>query len=217
MNWLSENYPLVFSLSVEHLRQCLVPILLGVIISVPIGWVAFRYARTRSALLALTGILYVIPSLALFALLPPLLGISFLSETNLSIALTIYAVATMTQFAADAFGSVSPQTRSAATAVGYSGWGRFWKVELPLAGPVILAGLRVTAMSTVSLGTVGVLIGVSNLGYLFTNGYQRQITAEILSGVLAVALIAVVLDRVLLLAGRALMPWQVVQRKAARA
>ena len=208
MNWLGENLPLVLSLSVDHLRQCLAPILLGLVLSVPLGWVAFRYARTRGVLLAATGILYVIPSLALFALLPPLLGISFLSETNLTIALTIYAIATMTQFVSDAFGSVAPETRSAAAAMGYSAWGRFWKVELPLAGPVILAGLRVTAMSTVSLATVGVLIGVNNLGYLFTNGYQRQITAEILSGVLAVALIAIVLDRVLLLAGRALMPWQ---------
>jgi osmoprotectant transport system permease protein len=80
-------------------------------------------------------------------------------------------------------------------------------VEFPLAGPVILAGLRVTVVSTISLATVGILIGVENLGYLFTNGLQRRIIPEVLAGVVAVVVIALILDYLLVLAGRALMPW----------
>ena len=98
-------------------------------------------------------------------------------------------------------------TRQASTAVGYGAFRRFFAVELPLAGPVILSGLRVAAVSTISLATVGILVGVTNLGYLFTNGYQREIIAEIFAGVVAVMIIALVVDGLLVLAGRALMPW----------
>ncbi|MGA7147038.1 MAG: ABC transporter permease subunit, partial [Microbacterium sp.] len=95
----------------------------------------------------------------------------------------------------------------AAVAVGFGSWRRFWSVDFPLAGPVLLAGLRVTASSTISLATVGILIGVQNLGYLFTNGSQRRIIAEVLAGVVAVVLIAVLIDLLLVLLGRVLMPW----------
>ena len=96
---------------------------------------------------------------------------------------------------------------SAAVAVGFGAWRRFWTVDFPLSAPVVLAGLRVTAMSTISLATVGALIGVQNLGYLFTNGSQRRIVAEVFAGVVAVVLIAVIVDALLMLTGRALMPW----------
>ncbi|ANC30752.1 ABC transporter permease [Isoptericola dokdonensis] len=207
MTWVLDNLDLIGRLTVDHLRQCVLPIVLGLVLSVPAGWLAYRFRLTRGLLLTLVGLLYTIPSLALFALLPPVLGISFLSELNLVIALTIYAVAIMTRFVADALTSVDPVVRQAADAVGYGAWRRFWQVDLPLAGPVVLAGLRVTAVSTISLATVGILIGIDNLGYLFTNGYQRQIVAEILAGVVAVVLIALVVDRLLAVAGRALMPW----------
>jgi len=207
MIWVVDNLDLIGRLTVEHLRQSALPILLGLLLSIPLGWLAFRFRLTRGLMLTVVGLLYTIPSLALFALLPPLLGISFLSEINLVIALTIYAVAIMTRFVADALASVEPHVRQAADAVGYGAWRRFWQVDLPLAGPVVLAGLRVTAVSTISLCTVGILIGIDNLGYLFTNGYQRQIVAEILAGVVAVVVIALVIDRLLVVLGRALMPW----------
>lgn len=207
MTWVLDNLDLIGRLTVEHLSQCVVPIVLGFLVSIPLGWLAFRFRLTRGLVLTLVGLLYTIPSLALFALLPPLLGISFLSELNLVVALTIYAVAIMTRFVADALDSVDPTVRQAALAVGYGPWRRFWQVDLPLAGPVVLAGLRVTAVSTISLATVGILIGIDNLGYLFTNGYQRQIVAEILSGVVAVVVIALLVDLLLVLAGRAVMPW----------
>ncbi|HWV77017.1 MAG TPA: ABC transporter permease subunit [Isoptericola sp.] len=207
MTWVADNLDLIGRLTVEHLRQSALPILLGLLVSIPAGWLAFRFRLTRGLVLTLVGLLYTIPSLALFALLPPLLGISFLSEVNLIIALTIYAIAIMTRFVADALASVEPTVRQAAVAVGYGPWRRFWQVDLPLAGPVVLAGLRVTAVSTISLATVGILIGIDNLGYLFTNGYQRQIVAEILAGVVAVVVVALLVDWLLVLLGRVLLPW----------
>jgi len=103
--------------------------------------------------------------------------------------------------------SVDPAIRQSATAVGYGSWRRFWAVEFPLAGPVILAGLRVAAVSTIALVSVGILIGVDSLGYLFTNGYQRRIVPEILVGVIMVVVIALIVDGLLVLLGRVLMPW----------
>jgi osmoprotectant transport system permease protein len=116
----------------------------------------------------------------------------------------------------DGLGSVDPAVRLSATAMGYSSRRRFWAVDLPLAGPVILAGLRVTAVSTIALATVGALIGVTNLGYLFTNGSQRRIIPEVLAGIIAVVVIALVIDGLLIAAGRALMPWSRAQRRRAR-
>jgi osmoprotectant transport system permease protein len=207
MTWVLDNLDLIARLSVEHLRQSALPILLGFLISIPLGWLAYRYRLTRGLLLTIAGLLYTIPSLALFAVLPTILGISFLSETNLVVALTIYAVAIMARSTADALASVDPDVRQAATAVGYGAWRRFWTVELPLAGPVVLAGLRVTAVSTIALATVGILIGVDNLGYLFTNGLQRRIVPEVLAGIVAVTGIALIVDGLLVLLGRVLMPW----------
>lgn len=207
MNWVLGNLDLIGSLTLEHIRLSSAPILLGLAIALPLGWLAFRFSFTRALVLSIAGLLYTIPSLALFVLLPPVLGISFLSELNVTIALTIYAVAIMARSVADALGSVDEDVRQSATAVGYSSWRRFWVVELPLAGPVILAGLRVTAVSTVSLVTVGILIGVQSLGYLFTNGLQRRIVEEVAAGVVMTVVVALAFDIVLLLLGRIVMPW----------
>lgn len=207
MNWVFNNLDLIGQLSLQHLQQSVPPIVLGFLFAIPLGWVAHRYRLTRGIVLTVTGLLYTIPSLALFAILPVALGISYLSVANLVIALTIYAVAIMARSISDALGSVDPAVRQAATAVGYGPWRRFWSVEFPLAGPVILAGLRVASVSTIALATVGILIGVENLGYLFTNGLQRRIIPEVLAGVVTVMVIALVIDALLVLAGRLLMPW----------
>jgi osmoprotectant transport system permease protein len=207
VNWLWNNLDLVFELTLEHIRLSIPPIVLGFLVSIPLGWLAYRFRLTRGLLLTLAGLLYTIPSLALFVILPPLLGISFLSELNVTVALTIYAVAIMARSMADALGSVGPDIRQSATAVGFTSWRRFWRVEFPLAGPVILAGLRVAAVSTVSLVTVGILVGVESLGYLFTNGFERKILLEVLSGVVMTVLVALVFDALLVLLGRVLMPW----------
>ena len=207
MNWVLDNLDLIGELTVEHVRLSITPIVLGLVISIPLGWFAFRFSLTKGLVLTFAGLLYTIPSLALFMILPPVLGISSISELNVTIALTLYAVAIMARSVADALGSVDENVRQSATAVGYSGWRRFWAVELPLAGPVILAGLRVTAVSTVSLVTVGILVGVQSLGYLFTNGFQRRILEEIAAGVVVTVLIALLFDVLLILLGRLVMPW----------
>ena len=207
MTWVLENLGLIGQLTLEHLRQSVIPIVISLVVAIPLGWVAWRYRLVRGTIVTLTGLLYTIPSLALLILLPAVFGYSPLSETNLIVALTIYGVALMVRSVADGLDAVSPDARLAATAVGYSPFRRFWAVDLPLAGPVIVAGLRVTAVSTISLATVGILVGVVNLGYLFTNGLQRRIVEEILSGVVAVVVLAVAIDLLLVLLGRLLMPW----------
>ena len=216
MNWILENLDLIGTLAMEHLRQSLWAIAAGFLVSLPLGWAAWRYKALRGLVVTGTGLLYTIPSLALLMILPVVTGMSAISEANLIVALTIYALAIMVRCVVDGLDSVDPQTRSAATAMGYGPGRRFAAVELPLAGPVILAGLRVTAVSTISLATVGILVGVTNLGYLFTNGLQRRIIPEVLAGVLAVALIALLIDLLLVLAGRWLMPWTAAQPRRAR-
>lgn len=206
MTWVLDNLDLIGQLTLAHLRQSVIPIVLGFVIAIPVGWLAWRHTRLRGPVLTTIGLLYTIPSLGLFALLAAL-GVPYLSETNLIVALTVYGVAIMTRSVTDGLDSVDAAARSAAIAVGYGAWRRFWTVDLPLSGPVLLAGLRVTATSTISLATVGILIGVQNLGYLFTNGFQRRIVPEILAGVVAVVVIALTIDLLLVLAGRLLMPW----------
>jgi osmoprotectant transport system permease protein len=206
VTWILDNLDLIWNLTLVHLRQSLIPIVLSFVIALPLGWAAWRFTPLRGATLTTVGLLYTVPSFGLFALLAGL-GVPFLTELNLVIALTIYGVAIMTRSVTDGLDSIDPAVRASAVAVGYGPWRRFWAVDFPLSGPVLLAGIRVTATSTISLATVGILIGVQNLGYLFTNGYQRRIVEEVLSGVVAVVVIALVIDFLLVLLGRVLMPW----------
>lgn len=216
MDWVLDNGDLILSLTLDHLRLSVIPIVIGVLIAIPLGWLAHRFAWSQSLLLGAVGVLYTIPSLALFMLIPPLVGISVLSEANVIIALSVYAVAIMVRTASDAFASIEPAALRAATAVGYAEWGRFFSVELPLAGPVLLAGVRVVAVSTVSMVTVGVLVGVQSLGYFFTDGFQRRIVAEVATGVVMTVVIAVLLDTLLVVLGRIVMPWNRVGTEAQR-
>ncbi len=216
MDWVLDNGDLILSLTLDHLRLSIIPIVIGVLIAIPLGWLAHRFAWSQSLLLGAVGVLYTIPSLALFMLIPPLVGISVLSEANVIIALSVYAVAIMVRTASDAFASIEPAALRAATAVGYAEWGRFFSVELPLAGPVLLAGVRVVAVSTVSMVTVGVLVGVQSLGYFFTDGFQRRIIAEVATGVVMTVVIALLLDTLLVVLGRIVMPWNRVGTEAQR-
>ena len=208
MTWVLNNLGLIGELTVAHLRQSLIALLVGFVLSVPLGWVAWRYRLVRSSVITITGLLYTIPSLALLILMPVITGwYSIVSETNLIVALAIYAVAILVRAVADGLDSVDAGVRQASTALGYGSFRRFWAVEFPLAGPVILAGLRVASASTIALATVGILVGIQNIGYLFTNGLQRRIIPEVFTGVLAVVVIALVIDLLLVIAGRLLMPW----------
>ncbi len=207
MSWFLDNLDLVRELFVRHLWISVLSTAIGFVVSLPVGWYANEHPRIRGASVALIGVLYTIPSLAVFVLLPGILGTGFLSVINVLIALSTYAAAVMVRTTTDAFGSVSPAVLDAASAAGYSRTQRVFRVELPLAGPVLLAGLRVVSVSTVSMLSVATLVGVSNLGSLFTDGFRRDFQTEIVIGILAIVVLAVVLDLLLVLAGRLLMPW----------
>ena len=207
MNWLWSNLDRVGELLLVHLALSVPAIILSFVVSVPIGWLAHRYRWSRAVLLSLCALLYAVPSLALFIALPAITGLSLRSPLNLVIALTLYGVAVIVRTAAEAFDAVEPDVLQSATAVGYSEVRRFWGVELPLAGPVLLSGLRVVIVSTVSLATVGAVIGVQSLGSLFTDGFQRGIQVEIVTGIVATIALALLLDWLAVLAGRGLMPW----------
>ena len=216
MTWVFANLEQILTLSRDHILLSILPIVFGFVIAVPIGWLAHRYRASRGLLLTVCGLLYTIPSLALIVAMPTVLGTRILDPANLVVTLTIYAIALMVRTATDAFDAVSSDVIQSATAVGFGGWRRFWQVQLPLAGPVLLAGLRVVSTSTVSLVTLGALVGMSGLGYLFTDGYQRNFPTEILTGIVGTVLIAVLFDVLLVLAGRMLLPWARVDAAARR-
>jgi len=217
MVWLWQNLEQVLGLTLDHARLSAVPILVSLIASIPLGWLASQSRVLRTILLTLGGILFTIPSIALFTSLPPILGTRILDEANVVVALTIYGVAVMVRGSADAFAAVPKDVVGSSTAVGYSRWGRFWAVELPLAGPVLLASIRVVSVTTVSLLSVGSLVGVTTLGYLFLDGYQRTFPTEVVIGIAFTVIIALVFDAILVLLGRVLLPWTRAMPKASRA
>ncbi len=207
LDWVAENLDRILMMTWAHVKVSVLPIVLSLLISVPIAWWAHRQKRARRVLVPISSILYALPSLPLFVLLPVIIGTRVLDPINLVIALTLYGIALLVRTAVDAFDSVGRVTRDDALAVGHSSGQVFWRVALPLAGPPLLAGTRVVSASTLSLVSVGALIGVPSLGYFFTNGYQRAFPTEILTGVIGTVILAVIFDAVIVLVGRLLMPW----------
>lgn len=195
-------------LAVNHAYLAGVPLLIGLLISLPLGWLALRRRWLYPPVIVGTGLLYTIPSLALFVLLPGIIGTRILDPLNVLVAMTLYTIALLTRTVADGLGSVPEHVRQAATAMGYGPLRRFFVVELPLAVPVISAGLRVAAVSNVSMVSVAALIGVSQLGMLFTDGFSRSAMGPITVGVIACVLLALLFDLVILGLTRVLTPWQ---------
>ena len=206
MTWLSSNWGIIGSLTLTHLWIALPVIALSVLVSVPIArWAAFS-RRGGWALSALSA-LYAVPSLPLLIVIPVIVGVALRSPINMVIVLTLYGVAVLVRQVAEGFRAIPRATLQAANACGYSLPRRFIEVELPLATPVIVAGTRVVATSTVSLVTVGAFIGVRSLGTLFTDGFQRGIVAEVVAGLVATVLLALVIDALIQGIGWALTPW----------
>ncbi|MFS0324688.1 ABC transporter permease [Corynebacterium striatum] len=206
-DWLSSNFSRLVELGIAHANLAWPPILLALLVALPIGWVAHRYRRIREIVVGLSSALYIIPSLALFILLPLVIGTSVLSSLNVIIAMTLYGLALQVRSTADSFDTVPAAVASAATAMGYSPLQRVFQVELPLAGPGIIAGLRVVSASTISLISVGALVGVHSLGTLFTEGFQRNFPTQIIASFVGTVLLAVLFDLLLVLIGRVLLPW----------
>ena len=207
MTVLGTDLAEVVDLALQHAYLAGLPLLLGLLVSLPLGWLALRRRWLYPPLIAGTGLLYTIPSLALFVLLPGILGTRILDPVNVIVAMTLYTIALLTRTVADGLGSVPDHVRQAATAMGYGRLRRFFAVELPLAVPVVSAGLRVAAVSNVSMVSVAALIGVSQLGLLFTDGFSRGAMGPILAGILACVLLAILFDLLILAGTRALTPW----------
>ncbi len=213
--WIGSNLELIGERVLEHLALTAPPIVIGLVLSIPLGYWAGRSQVARSILLSLGGVLYTIPSIALLVLVPVVLGLAILDPLNLVFALSIYAVAIMVRSAADAFASVPQDVLASATAVGFSRRQRFFAVELPLAVPVLLAGIRVVSVSTVSLASVGALIGIDQLGSFFTDAFQRSFLTEAIVGIVCILLLAALYDVILSRIGRAITPWNHARRMAA--
>ncbi|MEV4420440.1 ABC transporter permease [Patulibacter sp. NPDC049589] len=196
----------------SHAWLSVVPVVVGLLIALPLGWVARRYRWTYPPIISITGLLYTIPSIALFVLVPPLLGLDTLDPLQVPIALTVYSVALLVRVVADGLASVPDDTVQAATALGFRPLERFFKVELPIAVPVIAAGLRVAVVSNVSIVAVAGTIGMSNLGQLFTQGFQLSTPdayyPPIVLGIVLCVLLAIVLDLAVIGLNRWLTPWR---------
>jgi osmoprotectant transport system permease protein len=207
MEWLLSNSEMVLERAGQHLVLAVVPMLVGLVISIPLAQLARINPALRTLVLTASSLLYTIPSLALFIILPPLLGTRILDPLNVIVALTIYAVALLVRAALDAFDSVDEDLRQAAVAMGYKPWPRFLQVDLPLSLPVLFAGLRVVSVSNISLVSVAALLGVGNLGMLFTDGLQRTFVTEVVVGIAAILVLALAMDGVLVIVERLLTPW----------
>ncbi|MFC4225171.1 ABC transporter permease [Lysinibacter cavernae] len=207
MDWVIANWPQIWSLTLSHLWLSLPPTIIGLLLALPLGWLAHRFGATRGVLLTVSGLLYTIPSLPLFIIMPLLLGTRILDPLNVVIALTLYAVALLLRSVTEAFDSVSNDVRQSSISLGFSPVQRVLRVELPLALPVVIAAMRVVSASTISLVSVGSLIGVSSLGYLFTNGFQRNFPTEIMVGIVGTILLAGLFDLIIVGIGRVLLPW----------
>lgn len=207
MDWFIANLPKVLSLGGYHLIQAVVPLILGVLIAIPLAQLARLNKGLATVILSLGSLLYTIPSLALFVILPVILGTKILDFTNIIVALTIYAVALLVRSTLDALNSVDDGLRQAATAMGFKPVQRFLSVDLPLSIPVLFAGLRVISVSNISLVTVGALLGIPSFGFFFTDGLQRNFPTEIVVGIVGTLILALVMDLVLVLLQRLLTPW----------
>ena len=208
MEWFLANTGMILERGGQHLVLALVPMVLGLLISIPLAQLARQNSALRSVVLTASSLLYTIPSLALFIILPTILGTRILDPLNVVVALTIYAVALLVRAALDAFDSVDADVSRAAQAMGFKPLARFLQVDLPLSLPVMFAGLRVVSVSNISLVSVAALLGVGNLGMLFTDGLQRDFVTEVVVGIIAILVLALLMDAVLVLLERVLTPWE---------
>jgi osmoprotectant transport system permease protein len=207
---LSGNWDVIGYYTIQHLRFTVIAVAIGTALSLPLSYLAVRRPSTYPALLVGTNVIYAIPSIALFVILGPWLG--FTNDKPIVTAMVLYTLVILVRNIVESIRSVPRPVVAAADGMGYRPLRRFASVELPLALPGIVAGLRIATVSTVSLISVGALIGRGGLGRLFSDGRARGIAVELWAGVIAVVVLALVLDAMLLLAGRLATPWLRAQR-----
>lgn len=214
MKYLNENFSKVLDLTQTHLYLALVPLLIGLLIAIPLGALIRNTSWLRRTTLTIASIAFTIPSLALFVMIPSIVGLQILNPLNVVIALTVYATALLVRAVPEALDSVPPAVIDSATAMGFTALRRAVTVELPLAIPVLIANVRVVTVTNISLVSVGSLIGIGGLGKLFTEGYQRDYPDEILAGIIAIVFLALVFDALLYAVGRLLTPWTRTSKKS---
>ena len=208
------NWDVVWYWTLVHLRITIIALVLGAVVAFPVGLAGYRWRRTYPVFLGVSNVLYTIPSLSLIVLLGLGFGLGLLNDRPLIVALATYTLAILVQNLVEGLRAVPEPVTDAATGVGYTPLRRLLRVELPLALPAIFAGLRVAAVSTISLVSVGGVLGRGGLGYLFFEGYRRNRPTEIVAGIIASIVLAVVVDLVLVFSRRAMTPW--IRVRAAR-
>jgi osmoprotectant transport system permease protein len=202
----------IYDLTRTSVWLAVVPLVIGLALALPIGWLASRYRWSYPPIVSGAGLLYTIPSLVLFVALPGIIGTKILDTINVAIGLTVYTLALLVRVVADGLSSVSSDTLAAASAMGYTGRQRLFSVQLPIAVPVIGAGLRVAAVSNVSLISVASIIGVKQLGQLFVEGFTNNRIPPTIVALVMFILLALVFDLLILLLIRLLTPWHRVVR-----
>jgi osmoprotectant transport system permease protein len=183
------------------------PVLIALVISLPLGFLVFKTKKVANVILAFLGVIYSIPSLALFVMMPLILGTKILNPVNIVAALSIYSIALLVRSVVDGLRSVPAAVKQSASAVGYGWLRRLLRVELPLAMPVIYAGLRVVTVSNIALVSVAVLIGSGALGKLFDLGFGSFFYTPIIVGLVLMLALALVADALILLIQRGTLPW----------
>lgn len=202
--WIARNASYIGGQFVEHLLLTALPVLFGLVIAAGLTAAALSWPRLYGPLLTVTGILFTIPSLALFVLLIAFTGLSLWTAV---IPLTLYTLLILLRNFVAGFRGVPNDVRDAATAMGFTGARRIISVDLPLALPVIFAGLRIATVTTIGLVTVSSLVGQGGLGQLFLDGFYRSFPTPLYVGLALSVLLAVAADLSLLWLGRRLTPW----------
>jgi osmoprotectant transport system permease protein len=208
-NWLGGHTDELTTLTLHHLKLALLPIVFGLIIAIPLGIVCARWRWLYPPTLGVANVLYGVPSLALFMLFIPYFGIGSGGKPDFTIILplTLFSLSVLVPNVVDGLRSVPDPVRQAATAMGFGTFRRLVQVELPIAVPVVIAGARVAAVSSISLVSVGVLIGNGGLGQLFIDGYARNFPTPLVVSCVLIIILALVSDGVLVTAQRLLTPW----------
>lgn len=204
--WIADNQEEIVNRLGEHVELTSIAITIGFAVAFPLGLLAYRHRRLYLPLTAITGILYTIPSLALFAFLVPYTG---LSTTTAEIGLVSYTLLILIRNIVVGLDGVSADVKEAARGMGYSNSQLLWRVELPVALPVVVAGIRIATVTTIGLVTVTALIGKGGFGHFILLGlrsFGANNTASLLGAVLSVGL-AVIADVILLRIQRLLTPW----------
>ncbi len=197
-DYLFNHFDIVWQRTVEHLTLSGISLGIAILIALPLGLLLSRVKGLATPVLVLLGIVYTIPSFALFAFLVGFVGIG--AEPAI-IALTSYALVVLVRNTLVAFNSVDASVKEAARGMGMNGAQVLWRIELPLALPIIIAGIRIAALSTIGLTTIAAWIGAGSLGQILRDGLARDPSgSKLYAGVITIAIIAVATDLIFRLA-----------------